>query len=346
MKIAVVLAAALLLVLTPESLWAWGPTTHAFLGSRILTEVHLLPLVVRELLGAYPHQYLYGSLAADITLAKRYVHYSRHCHNWNVAYEILDRAETPPLQAFALGYLSHLAADTLAHNVFVPRMLATTPLSSNLGHTYWEYRFDAELGEEPLALAREIVTMDHDESDALLESALTQAFFSFQTNKRIYQQLIHLSNQERWKNLWTKMADRSRWELDPADVESYERLAREYVVDFLVHGASALSHGFDPTGTEALVLAKKLRHQSYRAARRQAGREIARLPIIELRVEDATRLLAARPVSAADLVVLAEVFFPMLPRPNGAGPTEWFEERDPRAFWGAFSAGRALPAGS
>ncbi len=300
--------------------------------------------MIRELLEAWPYQYLYGSLAADITLAKRYVHYSRHCHNWDVAYEILDRAETPPLQAFALGYLSHLAADTLAHNVFVPRMLATTPMSSNLGHTYWEYRFDAELGEDPLRLAREIVTMDHDDPDALLESVLTQAFFSFQTNKRIYQQLIHLSNQERWKNLWTRMADRSRWELPGKDVERFADMARAYVVEFLTHGAVALCHRFDPTGHEALSVAKKLRRQSFREARLQAGRGLARTPLGAARMEDATRFL--RPVPPGEMVALAEVFFPMLPSPEARPRLSCFEEREPRAFWSAYTDGRALPAGN
>ena len=312
----------------------------------MLSNLSLLPVVVRELLETWPYQYLYGSLAADITLAKRYVHYSRHCHNWDVAYEILDRAETPPLQSFALGYLSHLAADTLAHHVFVPRMLATTPVSSNLGHTYWEYRFDAELGEEPLKLAREVVTMDHEDPDALLEGVLTQAFFSFQTNKRIFQQLIHLSNQERWKNLWTRMADRSRWELPGDDVERYAGLAQAYVTEILTCGAAALCHRFDPTGQEALSVAKKLRRQTFRAARRQAGRDLTREPMGIARMEDATRLLSTRPVTKGELVELAEVYFPMLPAPERRGPLDFFEVREARAFWAGYTNGRALPAGN
>src|SRR5688572_26939225 len=350
MTIAAILAAVALLLLTPGSLWAWGPTTHAFLGSQVLTGLELLPLVVRELLASWPYQYLYGSLAADITLAKRYVHYSRHCHNWTVAYEILDRAETPPLQSFALGYLSHLAADTLAHNVFVPRMLATTPLRSNLGHTYWEYRFDAELGEEPLALAREVVTMDHEEPDALLESVLTQAFFSFQTNKRIFQQLVHLSNQERWHNLWIKMADSSRWELSDSDVGDYGDFTIGYVVDFLRRGASSLSQRLDPTGSERLALAKKLRRQSFREARRVAGRELAAAPITAAFSGEASRMLAAQPIPRNELSVLAAVYFPDPGRPqspeiNGGRPG-WFESRESRAFWSGFTHGRALPAAS
>ncbi|HUP20584.1 MAG TPA: zinc dependent phospholipase C family protein, partial [Gemmatimonadota bacterium] len=281
-----------------------------WLAGRVLSNLEILPLVVRELLRAHPYPYFYGSIAADITLAKRYVHYSRHCHNWTVAYEILDRAETPPLQSFALGYLSHLAADTIAHNVFVPRLLASTPLSSNLGHTYWEYRFDAALDDRYLRLAREIVTMDHEEPDALMESVLTQAFFSFQTNKRIFQRLIHLSNQERWNNLWVKMADKSKWVLSDADVERYGRLTRGYVDDLLVRGATSLSQALDPTGHERLALAKKLRRQSFREARREAGREVALDPIMATRTGETARMIATHPVPRYEMEMLAAVYFP------------------------------------
>lgn len=349
MPLLAIAIAALLVLATPDVLWAWGPTTHAWLSSQVLGNLQLLPLMVREILAAHPYPYLYGSLSADITLAKRYVHYSRHCHNWNVAYEILDRAETPRLQSFALGYLSHLAADTIAHSTFVPRLLVSTPLSSNLGHTYWEYRFDAALDDRYLRLAREVVTMDHAEEDELLEVVLTQAFFSFQTNKRIFQQLIHLSNQERWHNLWVKMADKSRWELADAAVGEYGELSTDYVTDFLMRGAGSLSQALDPTGSERLALAKKLRRQSFREARREAGRELALAPISATRAGEAGRMLAAQPIARDDLAVLAAVYFPDPSRLGANGhpspPPTWFGTRDERAFWDGFTRGRALPAG-
>jgi hypothetical protein len=340
--------AALLVLATPESLWAWGPTTHAWVSSQVLGNLQVLPLIAREIIAGHPYSFLYGSLSADITLAKRYVHYSRNCHNWNVAYEILDRAETPRLQSFALGYLSHLAADTIAHNTFVPRLLVSTPLSSNLGHTYWEYRFDAALGDRYLKLAREVVTMDHGEEDALLELVLTQAFFSFQTNKRIFQQLIHLSNQERWRNLWVRMSDKSRWELSDSEVSDYGDFAVEYVNDFLLRGAASLSQALDPTGSERLALAKKLRRQSFREARRVAGRELAAAPISATRSGEAVRMLGTRPIPRTELTLLAAVYFPDPARPpargtNGALP-DWFESRESRPFWDGFTRGQALPS--
>jgi hypothetical protein len=70
MTVALLFAAAFILVLvTPDAVWAWGPTTHACLSGQVLSGLEALPLIVRGLLGGWPYQYLYGSLAAVITLA-------------------------------------------------------------------------------------------------------------------------------------------------------------------------------------------------------------------------------------------------------------------------------------
>ena len=42
------------------------------------TELHLLPAGVRAVLAAHPLDFLYGSMAADISLAKKYVPEGRH----------------------------------------------------------------------------------------------------------------------------------------------------------------------------------------------------------------------------------------------------------------------------
>ena len=329
------------MLVTPAAAWAWGPPTHAFVGTAILENLAVLPLLVRELLQAYPRQYLYGSLSADIALAQRYVDYSRHCHNWMIGYEILESAETPALKSFGLGYLSHLAADTIAHNVFVPRQLAATPHATRLGHTYWEYRFDAALGEEYLRLARDIVLGEHADEDELLERVVTRAFFSFATNKRIYQQIIHLSNQERWHSLWVRMADRSRWDLSDERIERLTRLTIAYVQDTLRLGSASLSQELDPTGTERLALARKLRRQSFRTARREARRELVGATISSITVEEAARIVATRPIPAEEMETMAAAFFPDPTWPEVDLPL--LVEED---FWSSFSGRPDATAGA
>src|SRR5512143_3317746 len=141
------LAAVALLLLLPHNAWAFGPAAHVFLGTNLLDTLSLLPTSIGDLLRAYPQSFLYGSMAADISLAKKYVPAGRHCHFWHVGEEILEAAENDRLRTVAYGYLSHLAADTIAHNFFVPRQLLLTSSTQALGHGYWEHRLDTQLGE-------------------------------------------------------------------------------------------------------------------------------------------------------------------------------------------------------
>ena len=99
---AIALAVLLALVLTPAIAHAWTPGTHIFLGEAIMRSLALLPSSVAELLAAFPYDFLYGSIAADTSIAKKYAAAGRHCHSWNVGLEIHDNAESEPLKAFGL----------------------------------------------------------------------------------------------------------------------------------------------------------------------------------------------------------------------------------------------------
>ena len=90
-----------------------------------------------------PFDFLYGNIAADSSIAKHYAPLGRHCHYWHVGQEIHDLAESDALRAFGLGYLCHLAADTVAHNYFVPRQLMLTSSTAAVGHSYWETRVES-----------------------------------------------------------------------------------------------------------------------------------------------------------------------------------------------------------
>src|SRR5215218_10374709 len=149
--------ALLLVALTPTHLYAWGPATHAYLSWQVLQQLELVPQAIRAIISAYPYDFVYGSLAADISLAKKYVPEGRHCHHWHVGEEIEQAAESERLKAVGIGYLTHLAADTVAHNVYIPRQLLLTSSTKGLGHSYWEARMDRHVGEPYMGLARHAV---------------------------------------------------------------------------------------------------------------------------------------------------------------------------------------------
>ncbi|HMH24950.1 MAG TPA: hypothetical protein VK542_00035, partial [Gemmatimonadaceae bacterium] len=68
----VAVAVLLALVLAPAVAHAWTPGTHIFLGEAIMRSLALLPSSIAELLSAFPYDFLYGSIAADTSIAKKY----------------------------------------------------------------------------------------------------------------------------------------------------------------------------------------------------------------------------------------------------------------------------------
>lgn len=263
------LICGVLLLLCPEPAWAWGPATHVFLGTGILDSLALLPPAVRSILAAYPYDFLYGSVAADISLAKKYVPEGRHCHSWHVGEEIYESAETDRLKAVGLGYLAHLAADTVAHNTFVPRQLLLTSSTKALGHSYWEHRMDIQLGERFTRLARGVV-MDHDHSaaDALFDRVLSATLFSFRTNRRIFRGMIRFQDNDRWQSVFNTVLANSRWTLSDDDVEGYVVRSFDYIVDYLNRRAGAIPAVLDPVGEENLGLSKRIRRMSIREGKK------------------------------------------------------------------------------
>ena len=265
-RFAVAAAAALAaLFLLPADAWAFGPATHVYIGQFLLDSLHLLPAPIAALLRAYPQSFLYGSIAADISLAKKYVPAGRHCHYWHVGEEIFSEADNERLRATAFGYLSHLAADTIAHNFFVPRQLVLTSSTKALGHAYWEARLDAQLGERYARLAREVVMdYDHTEADALFDRVLSGTIFTFETNRRIFRGMVRFQDNERWQSVFDRMVQSSRWDLTGETIDAYVSRGFDCVVDYMLRRRDSVSAGFDPTGEVNLGLAKKVRRMALR----------------------------------------------------------------------------------
>ncbi len=257
-----VVCALWIVALLPASAWAWTPGTHVYLGEAVLRAPELLPASVGELVRAFSYDFLYGSIAADTSIAKKYAVTGRNCHAWSVGLEIYDKARDEPLKAFALGYLAHLAADVVAHNYFVPYRLTVTSSTVALGHSYWENRFETHLGERVSRRARELILLDHSRSDAHLDRILSPTIFSTPTNRRIFRGMVRVGDSDSWQRIFQLMSERSRWDLADIDVSGYLGRAFDYVIDVLSLLDRSEAQDQDPSGARALRMAKRVRREA------------------------------------------------------------------------------------
>lgn len=262
MKIAVAFAlVALAALLFPDLLHAWTPGTHIVLGERILGSLELLPAAIADLLRAFPYDYLYGNIAADTTMAKKFAPADRHCHAWHVGMEVRDLADSDALRAFGLGYMSHLAADVVAHNHYVPRQLVITSSTRSMGHTYWESRAETVLGEAVPKAARELIRLDHRPADQHLERILSPTIFSVATNRKLFRGMVRVANSKPWQFGMQVASDQSRWDLTEELVGANLDQATANIRSVLRDEASEVLR-LDPNGEGALLRSKDVRRQA------------------------------------------------------------------------------------
>ena len=162
-------------LLVPTMAFAWGPLTHIYLGSEICSLASLLPAGIFEIIRRYRKDFIYGNLMADIIVGKKYLPDDRNSHNWDLAFDLLRVAETKQQKAFVYGYMSHLAADTVAHNIY-------TADKRNIGHTLLELKADCIIDKKYWLQAVEIDRAIQNRNDIFLEQALDRLIFSFKTN--------------------------------------------------------------------------------------------------------------------------------------------------------------------
>jgi hypothetical protein len=193
----ILLVVAFALVLVP----AWGPGHHLEFAERVYRRRReLLPRDVAELIHDEHEAYDYGNIAADIINFKAFGGAYSHCHRWTIVDDMRALATTPRQESFILGYLSHLAADTIAHNHFVPYHLARYARTKGLGHLYWEMNADRFIPDSrwdrvsSLKAQREL-----DELDDLVNHTVPKKALSMGANKLIFNHVLLVSEREQWR---------------------------------------------------------------------------------------------------------------------------------------------------
>lgn len=243
-----------------EPAHAWGPATHLFYGYQVLDHLPYVADMFRAVLAAHPLAFLYGCVGADIVLAKKMGPLASHGHRWDNALRLLDTAPNDRTQSFSLGYLCHLAADTVSHNSYVPSKTIESFESGVLKHLYWEMRFDQKLtSSRTLEAFQKIVEHDFSDCDAHMAQLIPVRVFSFSTNKKVFNHLLVLQGLKNWQNMLLAMGQSQKHKFKDREIEEFVQKSMDAVFLFFKQGKDSKTCLDDPIGQIRLKQANELR---------------------------------------------------------------------------------------
>ncbi|MGD2063014.1 MAG: zinc dependent phospholipase C family protein [Nitrospirota bacterium] len=249
----------------PDTAWAWGPASHVYFASQALDTLAALGVPLADALLRFRASFLFGAVAADMTIGKSFAAEEVHCHNWSVAFDLQESAADEAQHAFMWGYLSHLAADTVAHNYFVPHHLVTHADKRSLAHAYWEIRADHLIAEPYWQRLAEVLRVDHRANERLLATNLVPTLFSHRVNRHLFNGMMHVVSRRQWRDAVGRVATRSGWPITPVVLHPYQKVALATTVDLLRNGRTARCVlALDPTGQRALRQAEAVRERVLR----------------------------------------------------------------------------------
>jgi hypothetical protein len=257
----VLAAVALAILAVPTDALAWAPLAHLSFSAQALEALGVVQPSIRHILQDFGNEFLYGSLAADIVVGKNMARYLYHCHNWRVGFNVFKHARAGGEQAFALGFLSHLAADTVAHNYYVPFKTVASYHKRNAQHAYWELRYDQRMDRDLSRVAREVTTRALRSHDHYLERMLSESsVIPFGVSKQLFRSLLASARMGRFHHVSRLALARERnLVLEPDLVTDTNGLAVEAIVGLLSEGERCKAARADATGARNIHVAQDLR---------------------------------------------------------------------------------------
>jgi hypothetical protein len=242
-----------------QSVLAWGPGVHTALALSSLDSARLLLPSIAGVITAFPIEYMYGCLSADFFIGKGNRTCKKNPHTWEGGFQFLNGAKDDRERAYALGFLSHLAADVIAHNYFVPNLLSAYPGRGKMGHLFWEIRADYLIGSGYTRVARGVLEMDHQLCDDLLKLISEKRENGFKAGKGFFARTVRFSDRIHATRDFFFEKRVVRWHHFHGFLTLMLDLSQSLANDFLKHPDTSICLQHDPMGAHNLLLAKKKR---------------------------------------------------------------------------------------
>ena len=184
---------SVVLLLFSSSALAWGPAIHTVIACNIIDDVGSMLPMISSVIKSFPLEYIYGSMAADFFIGRGQKKKDGHSHNWETGFSLLNEAGNERDAAYAYGFLSHLAADVVAHNYFVPSHINRKSTLKKVGHLYSEAVADRLVGPFYMRIASDVLSMDRLGCDKLLQSAVKRSRYGLKAKRHIFTRTVKIS---------------------------------------------------------------------------------------------------------------------------------------------------------
>ncbi len=101
---------------------AWGLYTHVYFAQLLVWAIPLLDPALRRAVRRFPQRLVAGACLPDLALVGKTAGTRAFdgSHRWSSAQQLLNNAHDDESRACAVGAISHLWVDIIAHNHFVP----------------------------------------------------------------------------------------------------------------------------------------------------------------------------------------------------------------------------------
>ena len=231
------------------------PGVHTVIACGILDKASQILPVIGGIIRSFPLEYIYGSLSADFFVGKGQKPKEGHSHNWKTGYIFLNEARDEREAAYACGFLSHLAADVVAHNYFVPNLVHLASTWKRLGHLYWEAKADHFVGPVYTKMARAVLKTDQPECDDLLKIAVGRHRKALKARRHVFTQSVKISDYLFQTQPFIRTNKSKDYQIPHQYLMSMIGLSYRIVKHFMTYPDSSPCLSYDPIGSKNLRLA-------------------------------------------------------------------------------------------
>ncbi|BDU50005.1 zinc dependent phospholipase C family protein [Haliovirga abyssi] len=239
----------------------WGPGIHLHLGNKLLNSDK--DFEGKDIIKNYKKEFLYGNIAPDITLGKKYIKdLEKHSHSWNVGFEILNKANSDKNKALAYGYLSHLASDIIAHNFFIPKNLLVSKGMRSFSHMILEIKSDMMLYKDTYELVYKMSKVNLKDEDLFLKSVISESFLPFKANRKIFEYSLKAMKSKYMYSGIRIFTNYENWIQENKKIlEKYHKISYNLIENILEKKERSILLKYDPNGEKNIGILNELKKE-------------------------------------------------------------------------------------